>query len=354
MSQENYTTKSRKSKHLNYEERKIIERLLENNVAKKAIARLLCRDINTIRDEIKRGSVEQRKRNQYLSRNPEVPEYFTYTKYFAEVGQRNYEKARLNCGAKCKIVECREFVEYAEKKIKLEKYSPDAIAGEAKAKHLFEKTVSTQTLYNWIDAGLMGIKNIDLLQKVSRKPRTSKPKEHKKQLGRSIDERPIEINEKLRFGDWEGDSIVGKNGESSALTFVERQTGTAIVLKTESKTSTATVSALLNLKISNPRFFETAFKSITFDNGAEFAAAEELEALGIEVYYAHPYSAWERGMNEHFNGLIRRFIPKGKDISHLSQNDLNRFASYINSMPRRKLNYLSPNDLFLKQFCDTI
>ncbi len=66
------------------------------------------------------------------------------------------------------------------------------------------------------------------------------------------------------------------------------------------------------------------------------------------------YSAWERGMNEHFNGLIRRFIPKGKDISHLSQNDLNRFASYINSMPRRKLNYLCPNDLFLKKFCDTI
>ncbi len=354
MSQENYTTESRKSKHLNYEERKIIERLLGNNVAKKAIARLLSRDINTIRDEIKRGSVEQRKRNPYVSRNPDVSEYFTYTRYFAEVGQRNYERNRMNCGAKCKIVECREFVEYAEKKIKQEKYSPDAIAGEAKAKHLFEKTVSTQTLYNWIDAGLMEIKNIDLLQKVSRKPRTNKTTEHKKQLGRSIDERSDEINQKLRFGDWEGDSIVGKNGESSALTFVERQTGAAIVLKAEAKTASSTVSALLKLKLRNPKFFAVAFKSITFDNGSEFAAAEELEALGIDIYYAHPYSAWERGMNEHFNGLIRRFIPKGKDISNLSQNDLDRFASYINSMPRRKLNYLSPNDLFLKHFCDTI
>ncbi len=142
MSQENYSTGSRKSKHLNYEERKIIERLLDNNVTKKAIAHLLCLDINTIRDEVKRGSVEQRKRNTYVSRNPAVPEYLTYTLYFAEVGQRTYEIARLNCRAKCKIVECREFVEYAEKKIKYEKYSPDAIAGEAKVKHLFEKTLT--------------------------------------------------------------------------------------------------------------------------------------------------------------------------------------------------------------------
>ncbi len=349
MSQEQYTTKSKKCKHIIYAEREIIERQLDLNQSKRKIAELLGRDLSTIKREIKRGSVKQKKRNPYQSKKIDSPETIEYYKYYADYAQKVYEQNRSKCGAKCKFVECKDFVHYAEQKMKIEKQSPDAIVGEAKEKKLFPNIVSTQTLYNWIALGLLSVKSIDLLQKVSRKPRKNKKTERKKVLGKSISERPEVINQVLRFGDWEGDSIVGKNGKSSALTFVERLTGQALVLKTEAKTAAATVNTLRKLKENDPTLFAQMFKSITVDNGAEFSASKDLEELGIEIYYAHPYSAWERGKNEHFNGLIRRFIPKGKDISILSQDDLNRFANYINTMPRKKLNYKTPNELFFRQ-----
>lgn len=346
MSQKDYTTRTVKSKHLNITEREIIERKVREKSTVREIAELLGRSESTIRREIKRGSVEQRRRNKYVSRNPKVPEYITYTEYFAEAGQREYEKNRERSGAKRKILKCKEFVEYAEGEMKEKKYSPDAIVGYARENKLFEDIVCTQTLYNWIDEGLLKIKNIDLLQKVRRKPRTNRCTERKKKLGRSIDERPEIIESKKRIGDLEGDSIVGKDGKSSALSFVDRATNEAIVLKAESKTASETVRAIKEFRDKYPERFRIMFKSITFDNGSEFACSEELEALGIEVYYAHPYSAWERGKNEHFNGMLRRFIPKGKDISSLTQDDLDRFANYLNLMPRKKFNYRSPHSLF--------
>lgn len=356
MSCKQYTTKNSKCKHLNEAERKFIERQLELGTAKKAIARMLGRNISTIRREIKRGTVAQRKRNPYfgISKNPDTPEYFEYKRYYADTGEMRYRKNRLKCGARCKFVRCKKFMRYAEKKIKEEKYSPDAIVGYAKKNNLFKNIPSTQTVYNWIAAGLSTVKSIDLIQKVSRKSRKNKHTDRKRILGRSIDERPELVNLIERFGDWEGDSVVGKEGKSSILTFVERSTGQGILLKTESKTASATIESLKSLRSKDSSFFSQVFKSVTFDNGSEFAVSEELERLGVDVYYAHPYSAWERGRNEHFNGLIRRFIPKGKDLSILEQDDLDRIANYINTMPRRNLNYLSPQDLFSRHVCDII
>lgn len=347
MSQEDCKTRNNKSQHLNYEERKIIERLLETKTAKKQIARLLNRDIKTIRNEIKRGTVIQRKRKKYISNHIEDTGYIEYEKYFAEVGQRNYETNRLHCGKKCKIAECRDFVEFTEEKILKEKWSPDAVVGYAKTNDLFsDSVVSTKTLYNWIEQNLLKIKNIDLAQKVSRKPKTTRNTEHKKKLGKSIDERSKEVNSREFFGNWEGDSVVGKDNKSSVLTLVERKSRNAIVLQTNGKNALATYEALKKLKELFKDGFSQIFKSITLDNGSEFAASDEFESLGTTIYYAHPYSAWERGQNEHFNGLLRRFIPKGKDLSYLTQNDLNRFANMLNNLPRRKLNYSTPADLF--------
>lgn len=347
MSQKHCKTKNTKSQHLNYEERKIIERQLELGVAKKKIARLLNRDITTIRNEIRRGTVIQRKSKKYISKSVADNGYIEYERYSADVGQSNYEKNRLHCGKKCKIAVCRDFVEFAEEKILKEKWSPDAAVGYAKANNLFEDSVvSTKTLYNWIDQDLLNIKNIDLTQKVSRKPKSSRIHEQKKKLGKSIDERSEETNSREFFGDWEGDSVVGKENKSSVLTLVERKSGNALILQTEGKNALATYEALKKLKDYFGEEFSNVFKSITFDNGSKFAASYEFESLGTTIYYAHPYSAWERGQNEHFNGLLRRFIPKGKDLSYLTQNDLNRFANMLNHLPRRKLNYSTPSDLF--------
>lgn len=90
----------------------------------------------------------------------------------------------------------------------------------------------------------------------------------------------------------------------------------------------------------------TIFRSITFDNGSEFADSEKFESLGITVYYTHPYSAWERGQNEQFNGMLRRFIPKGKDITNITHKQLNSYAKSLNTMLRKSRGYSAPSDLF--------
>lgn len=349
MSQVHDTTKKTNCQHINEAERKFIERQLDLGTPKKQIARMLGRNISTIRREIKRGSVVQRKTKSYISKRADDPGYTESNRYFADVGERRYEENRMHCGRKCLLIECRDFVRFAEDKILKEKWSPDGVVAEAKRKNLFENIPSTVTLYKWIDDGLLKVKNLDLTQKCCRKARKTHSREHKTKLGISIDQRPTEVNERSTFGHWEGDSVVGKGGNSSVLTLVERKTGQSIVLKTEAKTANATYQALCNLKERLGDAFGRIFHSITFDNGSEFAASEAFETLGIDVYYAHPYSAWERGQNEQFNGMLRRFIPKGKDLSILMQEDLDRFASYLNTLPRKSLGYFAPEDLFLRE-----
>lgn len=354
MSQENYNTRSEKNQHLNEAERKIIERQLSMETPKKQIARLLNRDISTIRREIKRGSVTQRKAKSYISKHPDDPGYTETEQYFSDVGQRRYEQNRLHCGRKCRLTECREFVQFAENKMLVTKWSPDGVVAEAKRKHLFENIVSTVTLYKWIDMHLIKVKNIDLLQKCRRKVHPTHSRKNKVKLGTSIEQRPVEINERISFGHWEGDSVVGKDGQSSVLTLIERKTDESFVLKTNAKTAEATYQALCDLKERLGDNFNKIFHSITFDNGIEFAASDLFESLGLTIYYTHPYSAWERGQNEHFNGMLRRFIPKGKDLSFLTQEDLDRFSDYLNTLPRKSKGYFSPQDLFSKELCDII
>jgi len=349
MSQQNDTTNNKKCQHLNAAERKIIERQLSLGTPKKQIARLLGRNISTIRREIKRGSVVQRKTKKYISKRVEDSGYTEVKKYFSDVGQRKYEQNRLHCGRKCKLTQCREFVRFAEEKMLDWKWSPDGVVAEAKRKQLFENIVSTVTLYNWIEKRLLKVKNIDLIQKCRRKVRQTHVRENRVKLGTSIEQRPEEINSRTVFGHWEGDSVVGKDGKSSVLTLIERKTDNGFVLKTDAKTSETTFRALSELKERLGERFGAIFKSITFDNGSEFAASDAFASLGLTIYYAHPYSAWERGLNEHFNGMLRRFIPKGKDLSFLTQDDLDRFAAYLNTLPRKSLGYFSPEDLFLKE-----
>lgn len=346
MSQKNDTTNEKRCQHLNEAERQIIERQLSLGTPKKQIARLLKRDISTIRREIKRGSVIQRKAKTYISKHAEDPGYTESTQYFADVGQRRYEENRLHCGRKCMMFECKDFIQFAENKMLIEKWSPDGVVAAAKTDERFQKTVSTVTLYKWIENRLMKVRNIDLLQKCQRKGHSKRIRMNKVKLGTSIDQRPKEINEKTVFGHWEGDSVVGKDGKSSVLTLIERKTAMSFVLKTDAKTSEATFRSLQKLKERLGNHFGKIFQSITFDNGSEFAASKDFESLGLQIYYAHPYSAWERGKNEHFNGMLRRFIPKGRDLSSLSQDDLDRFSAYLNTLPRKSLKYSFPQALF--------
>ena len=356
MSQVNDSTKKKKSEHLNYEERKIIERMLREGAKKSQISQTLLRDISTINREIKRGSVVQRKQNPYVSRNPKVPEYIEYTAYFADAGQRSYEKNRQNCGAKNKIVKCSKIVKFVEDQMLSEKkWSPDSAIGYAKANKLFPgQEISTKTFYNWIDDGLVNVKNIDLLLKVRRKAKSPR-KERKKKLGKSIDERPETVNTRKEFGHWEGDGMVGKNHKGHLITLVERKLGIGFLFNAGDREQDKIVNIFDNLEQRYGDYFKNIFKSVTLDNGSEFSDSKGIEKSGrIEAYYAHPYSSFERGTNENWNGIVRRFIPKGRSFDDLTDDDMRRIAHYINTLPRKRFGYRTPLDLWNEQIGDII
>lgn len=332
-----------KNRHLNYEERCIIERQLSQKTSKAAIARLLVRDISTIKREIKRGTVKQVKKNTYCSKKLNVPENIEYERYFPDVGQKVYDTNRLRCGAKNKILLCSKMVAFVEEEIKSDKKrSPDSVIGYAVTNNLFPNTFTTKTYYNWIDDGLVNVKNIDLILKLRRKPKSPR-RERKRILGKSIDERPASVLEREEFGHWEGDGIVGKGQQGHLITLVERKFGFGLLYNVGDKNSDRIVEVVNELQREYGEDFSKVFKSMTFDNGSEFAASQRLEVNGrTNVYYAHPYSSFERGTNENWNGIVRRFIPKGSSFENISNEDVRRIAHYINTLPRKRFGYKTP------------
>ena len=347
MGQLEHNTETRKREHLTEAERKTIQRMLREGANKEEIARALYRDKSTIKREIKRGSVIQRKRNPYESKDPTHPEFIEYTTYFADVGQRVYERNRQNCGSKNKVTVCGELVSFVEEKILgPEKWSPDAAIGYAKANDLFPgQIVSTKTFYNWIDDGLVKVKNLDLLLRVRRKPKRAR-KERKKILGKSIEERPAVVESREEFGHWEGDGIVGKGQQGFLISLVERKVGIGLLFNAKTKDGDKIVEILKELKLEYGSNYSKIFKTVTFDNGPEFSDSAGMGETGTDIYYAHPYSSFERGTNENWNGIVRRFIPKGSSFDKLTDKDIQRITHYINTLPRKRFGYKTPLDLW--------
>jgi IS30 family transposase len=160
----------------------------------------------------------------------------------------------------------------------------------------------------------------------------------------SIEERPNDINERLVQGHWEGDLIKGARNQSQIGTLVERTTLFTVLVALENATAEHTAKRfgfVLN------RLDAAMRLSMTYDNGREMAHHQALsKATGIKVYFAHPYSPWERGINENTNGLLRRTLPKGTDLSVHSQADLDAIALHHNAKPRKSLGWKSPAELF--------
>lgn len=346
-----HITHNHQNPDLNYEERKIIERLLRSNTPKKQIARTLNRNISTIRREIKRGSVEQRREVKTTSKRIDIPLYTSEYVYYADFAQREYKQHRANCGAKRKTTECRDFLKYVEDQVTSPaKWSLDAAAGRYKLNNPHQPTVTTQTLYRWVDLGLSNIKNLDLPQKLRRRTHKDFVRKHKRLYGRSIDDRPAEVNDRMEFGHWEGDGIVGKNKCGHLITLVERKTGMGFLFNVGDRKACRVVEVLDFLEDKFGTLFPKVFKSITFDNGVEFADSQEMEKHNRTViYYAHPYSSWERGTNENWNGIVRRFVPKGSSFEKLTDEDMKRIQKFINTLPRRRFRYRSPAELFAEE-----
>lgn len=162
----------------------------------------------------------------------------------------------------------------------------------------------------------------------------------------SIDDRPMVVDSGNRIGDWEGDTIIGKGRRSALLTMVERKTlYTVIVRLTGKRADLLTEAAVQGLQHLKDRV-----KTITLDNGLEFARHETIaEGLGADIYFAHPYASWERGINENTNGLIRQYFPKGTDFNQVTDAQIEHVMSRLNNRPRATRGNRSPNELFMGQ-----
>lgn len=162
----------------------------------------------------------------------------------------------------------------------------------------------------------------------------------------SIEERPEIVESKTRIGDWEGDTIIGKGRKSALLTLVERKTLYTIIVPLTGKRADLLADAAIEALKADKQNLLT----LTLDNGKEFAEHERMaEELEMQVYFAHPYSSWERGINENTNGLIRQYFPKGMDLSQVTQEQAQWVMDRLNNRPRQIRNGKTPNELFRGQ-----
>lgn len=212
--------------------------------------------------------------------------------------------------------------------------------------------VCTKTLYSYVDLGFLNVKNSDLPIKLRLNKKKKIVRKNRRKLGRSIEERDKSNDSKEEFGHWEIDTVIGSKSKKDnvLLTIVERNTLNSIHRKIKSKTADAVLSEIMKLKKEFGSKFSEVFKTITSDNGLEFSSLSRIEnSTETKVYFTHPYSSFERGCNERHNGLIRRFIPKGKLISNYDVDEISYIEDWCNTLPRRKLNYKTPQELFDKQ-----
>lgn len=341
------TTKSKKYVHLTERERFKIEGLLEGKKDAGEIAILLRRDRSTIYREIKRGTISRL--------HWDLSEKKMYRANFA---QADYDKQGQNKERSLKIGKDARLEAYIRIKLIDERFSPDAIIGQIKANGLeFEGIITTKTLYNYIDAGFFsGISNKNLWQKRHKKKRGYKTVSRvntRNRDCRSIEERSKRINNRVEYGHWEGDTVKGpQRAKTSLFTLTERKTREQIIIKLEEGTQEAVGEAIDGLEVKYGAEFKARFKSITFDNGAEFLGWKSLEISLLKpeerrtmIYFAHSYSAWERGTNENQNRMIRRFVPKGTDIADVSDQEIKWIQDWMNNYPRKILGYKTANQM---------
>ena len=336
MEQLDYTPKKG---HLTPSERANIELLLKEGVRSSEIARRIGRCKSVISREIKRNSVTQMDTHLRV-----------HKRYFADSATRQYSERRKATGSKIKLTKALEMVRYVERQIKEQKWSPDAAIGRAKLEHPEWISISTKTFYNYVDLGLVGIKPIDLLLKTRLRTKVKRDRQRKKILGKSINERPKEANDRQEFGHWEMDTVVGIRTKSSVLlTLTERKTGCEIIRKVSSRSVSDIVPALQKIKASFGKESTRMFLTCTVDNGSEFSDSAGMEAaLGASIFYANPYSSFERGTNENHNAIIRRFIPKGKSIDDIPDNVIERVEAFMNNLPRKRFGYQTPLEYMVR------
>jgi IS30 family transposase len=159
----------------------------------------------------------------------------------------------------------------------------------------------------------------------------------------SIDERPAIVDARQRFGDWEGDTVIGKGHRGALVTLVERKSLYTVICSVIHKTAAAVRDAVVDGL--SPHIDRV--HTITYDNGREFAGHEGMASdLDARIYFAHPYASWERGLNENTNGLIRQYFPKQRDLTTVTKQEIEQAMNKLNHRPRKSLGFRTPYEVF--------
>ena len=241
------------------------------------------------------------------------------------------------------------FVWDAAKLCLKKQWSPEQISGRFKKEkigNISHETIYQKTYQDKREGGTL-YKNLRC-QKKRRKRYASGENKRGQIVGRvSISERPKEVDEKLQLGHWEGDTIIGAGHKQAIVSVVERKTQFTLLQKVEKKTSDNVSLALIDMMLP----LKKACLTITFDNGKEFAGhADVTKNIETKVYFADPYSSWQRGLNEQVNGLVRQYFPKKKKFSTINPQEVEYVAYRLNSRPRKLLNFMTPFEAFFELF----
>ena len=226
-----------------------------------------------------------------------------------------------------------------------QEWSPEQIAGRlALEKQL---SVSHERIYQYLYADKA--RGGDLYrhprcQKQRRKRYGSYDRRGQLTDRRSIEERPTVVDAKERLGDWEGDTIIGRNHQQAIVSLVARQSQFVRLAPVERNTAAAVAAAM------QAQLHSLTVKTITTDNGREFAQHQEIaRSLGAAFYFAHPYSSWERGLNEQVNGLVRQYFPKRHDFATITADEITHVVERLNHRPRKTLGYKTPHEVYFKR-----
>lgn len=337
-------------KHLNFTDRLRIEKWKKEGMRTREIAEKLRVDPSTVYRELKRGSYDRLNGTTWE----------LIQAYSPDIAEQRYQANLREKGPGLKIGKDHELAAYIERTIVEQDCSPAAVYGYAMEQgKVFKTHISIPTIYNYIKKGVF----LNITQEAlprhgvhkNEYKKVKKKKAARAPAGESVEKRPEEIQSREEFGHWEMDTVYSgkKKSTTALLVLTERKTRNEKIILVPNRRAETTVRALdaIERKLGAEKF-GTIYKSITVDNGTEFAMADEIERSCLidgqrtKVYYCHPYSSWERGSNENVNGMIRRKHPKGTDFSKVTPEEIAATEAWINNYPRKIHGYKSAAAMF--------
>lgn len=319
--------------HLTEQERYVISHLSVAGFSLREIGRRLNRSHTTISRELKRAKAV----------HPWTIYWYDWAQPLAVERKRKPRHCRRQKNLR--------LVRYVETRLN-KQWSPEEISQRLHIDYPADEgmRLSHETIYRWVylDASVEGKLYRNLRRRRKKRRRQKRYGTGRRFADRKcITQRPAVVETRERYGDWEGDTIEGKKKSGFIATILERKSRFLMATKLPDKKAATLTMASTQVFRHIPRKMR---KTLTVDNGSEFAQFKKYEQeTGIEIFFAQPYAAWQRGANENTNGLLRQYFPKGSNFKKITEEDVREAVKRLNDRPRKCLNYRTPNEVFWQE-----